>query len=431
MGLAMLQLGGLFGLLGFAGLGRIRAMTGVDGLGQRRFLLTAFLLAAGLAAVLTSAACSALPWSSDDSGEVVDARFEDLPPEFHRVAEVWALLEEEHVNRSQLEADHLSEGAIRGMLQSLDDPYASFLDARQFSVQSQDYRGYFEGIGAQVAMRDGRLTIIAPMPDAPAERAGIRPGDVILGIDGEPTANITLLEAVSKIRGEKGTTVELLVMHLDATEAVTIVVERGVIPLTSVDFRMLDGGIGLLRIQNFAENTNEEVKAALRQFENSGGSGLVVDLRNNPGGLLRSVVDVASLFLEDGLVLYEINAHGERKDWPVTSGEKAPEAPVALLINQFSASASEVFAGALVDHNRARVIGVTSFGKGSVNTLRPLSDGSGIYFSIARWYTPNGTLIEGEGVTPHEVVELPADATEDYQLERAIQILQEMMVRLG
>ena len=400
-------------------------------MGRPRSLSMAFLLMAGMAVVLTSAACSSLPWASDDSNGAVEARFEDLPPEFHRVAEVWALLEEEHVNRSDLDPDHVSEGAIRGMLQTLDDPYASFLNAQQFGVQSQDYKGFFEGIGAQVGMRDGLLTIIAPIPDTPAQRAGILPGDVILGIDGEPTANITLLEAVSKIRGERGTTVELLVMHLDAAEAVTIVVERGVIPLTSVDFRMLDGGIGLLRIHTFAENTNDEVAAALERFKQARGSGLVVDLRNNPGGLLRSVVDVTSQFLDDGLVLYEINAQGQRKDWPITSGGNAPDVPVALLINQFSASASEVFSGALVDHQRATVIGVTSFGKGSVNTLRPLSDGSGIYFSIARWYTPNGTLIEGAGITPHEVVELPADAQEDLQLLRAIQVLQRMMVRIG
>ena len=400
-------------------------------MGEFRFFRVGVLFAV-VAAIFAGSivACDSLPDLPTTSASN-DAQFADLPPEFHRVAEAWQLLEAEHVNRAELEAGHISEGAIRGMLQALDDPYASFLNAQQFGVQSQDYRGFFEGIGAQVAMREGQLTIIAPMPDTPAQKAGILPGDVILEIDGEPTTNITLLEAVSKIRGEKGTKVELLVMHLDATQPVTILVKRGVIPLTSVDFEMLDDGIGHIRIYNFADNTNDEVQAALDQFEKARGTGLVIDLRNNPGGLLRSVVDVASQFLDDGLVLYEINAQGERNDWPVKGSGKAPDVPIVVLINQFSASASEVLAGALVDHRRATVIGVTSFGKGSVNTLRPLSDGSGIYFSIARWYTPKGTLIEGKGITPDEVVELPADALEDVQLARAIQFLQRQMVRVG
>ncbi len=355
----------------------------------------------------------------------------ELPPEFLRVAEVWDVLQQEHVNRNELDAATVSEGAIRGMLQSLDDPYASFLNAEQFGVETQDYKGYFEGIGAQVGMRDGRLTIIAPIPDTPAQRAGIRPGDVILGIDGDSTENITLLEAVAKIRGEKGTTVELLVLHMHESEAVTIVVKRGVISLTSVNFAMLDNNLGLLSISNFSDTTNGEVEDALREFENAGGAGLIVDLRNNPGGLLRSVVDVASQFIDDGLVVYQIDAQGNRQDWEVNSRGIGEDVPMVVLMNQFSASASEVFSGAMIDHQRATVVGTTSFGKGSVNTLRPLSDGSGIYFSIARWYTPNGTLIEGEGITPHIEVELTEDPPSDTQLERAIEVLLEKVVQVG
>jgi carboxyl-terminal processing protease len=280
-------------------------------------------------------------------------------------------------------------------------------------------------------MRENQMVIIAPMPDSPAQRAGIRPGDIILSIDGETTANITLLEAVSKIRGEKGTTVELLVMHLNDGEPVTIQVVRGTIPLNSVSFTMLDDGVGHLRIFNFADNTSDEVADALQEFNDSEGVGLVLDLRNNPGGLLRSVVDVASQFLDDGLVLYEIDSQGKRTDWDVRSGGDGRGFPVVVLINQFSASASEVLSGALLDHNRAALVGVTSFGKGSVNTLRPLSDGSGIYFSIARWYTPNGTLIEGKGITPEVVVELPPDATADVQLYKAIENLEQEIAKVA
>jgi carboxyl-terminal processing protease len=196
---------------------------------------------------------------------------------------------------------------------------------------------------------------------------------------------------------------------------------------------MLDGGVGHLRIFNFAENTSDEVAAALQEFKDSNGVGLVVDLRNNPGGLLRSVVDVASQFLDDGLVLYEIDSRGKRTDWNVKSGGDGRGFPVVVLINQFSASASEVLSGALMDHERAVLVGTTSFGKGSVNTLRPLSDGSGIYFSIARWYTPNGTMIQDKGITPEVVVEQPPDATEDQdlQLDRAIEILGKEIAKVG
>ena len=382
-----------------------------------------------MSAFASGSACSLeLPGSVGGS---TNHNFEDLPPEFDRLAEVWEVLGQEHIDRENFDAKEVSDGAIRGMLQSLDDPYASFLNAEQFGVEFQDYQGFFEGIGAQVAMREGKLTIIAPMPGTPAERAGIRPGDIILSIDGETTANISLLEAVSKIRGEKGSTVELLVMHLNNGVPVTVVVERGVIPLASVSFAMLDNGVGHLRIFNFADNTNDEVAAALNEFKSSEGIGLVVDLRNNPGGLLGSVVDIASQFLDDGLVLYEIDGSGQRDNWDVKPGGNGLGFPMVVLINQFSASASEVLSGALVDHDRAVLVGTTSFGKGSVNTLRPLSDGSGIYFSIARWYTPNGTLIEGEGITPEIVVELPHGGTEDVQLNTAIEILEREIAKVG
>ena len=351
---------------------------------------------------------------------------------FERVEEVWQLLEQQHITRSDLDSDKISEAAIRGMLESLDDPYASFLDAEQFSMESQDVHGSFEGIGAHVGMRDEKITIIAPMPDSPAEKAGIRSGDVILGINGSSTTDTTLLEAVSKIRGEKGTTVDLLILHVNETAPVTITVRRGVIQIDSVSFQLMPDNIGYIYISNFTESTKSEVETALKAFKESTASGsLVLDLRNNPGGLLNSVVDVTSLFIDDGLVLYEIDGSGARKDWPVQRTGNKQDYPMVVLINQFSASASEVLCGALMDHQRATVIGTKSFGKGSVNILRSLSDGSGIYFTVAHWFTPNGTLIEGSGIKPDVLVDIPVDSTNDIQMEKALEILKQKRTDFG
>ena len=351
---------------------------------------------------------------------------------FERVEEVWKLLEEQHINRNNLNSDKISEAAIRGMLESLDDPYASFLDAEQFSMESQDVHGSFEGIGAHVGIRDEKITIIAPMPDSPAEKAGIRSGEIILGINGDNTADTTLLEAVTKIRGEKGTTVDLLILHVNEATPVTITVRRGVIQIDSVSFQLMPNDIGYIYISNFTENTKSEVEIALKEFEESTTSGaLVLDLRNNPGGLLNSVVDVTSLFINEGLVLYEIDGSGARKDWPSRRTGNHHNYPMVVLINQFSASASEVFCGALMDHQRATIIGTKSFGKGSVNILRSLSDGSGIYFTVAHWFTPNGTLIEGAGIEPDIVVDIPTDSVSDVQMEKALEILNQKRTNFG
>ena len=359
------------------------------------------------------------------------SNIEGLPPEFERLLEVWELLEGEHINGGQLDGQIISDGAIKGMLDALDDPYSAFFNPEQFKIATQDLKGFFEGIGAEVGMSDGRITIIAPMPDTPAERAGIRPGDVILEIENKSTEGISLLEAVHQIRGRKGTVVELLILHLDTTEPVVIAVTRGVISLTSVRLLMQDDMIGHLRLSNFADDTNEELLAALKRFEDAEGVGLVLDLRNNPGGLLSAVVEVTSQFLDDGLVLYQIDAQGHRTNWDVRSGGKAKNIPIVVLVNEFSASASEVFTGAIMDHDRAKVIGTTTFGKGSVNNLWPLEDGSGINFTIAHWFTPNGTLIEGEGISPNVVLDDLPEGPEDAQLDRAIDLLQEQIARGG
>lgn len=358
-----------------------------------------------------------------EAPEQATASSSRLPSEFDPLGEAWQLIQREHIDRSHIDTTELSREAIRGMLAALDDPYASYLDPQRFGEEESKIQGVFEGIGAQVGIRQEALTVIAPLPDTPAERAGIRAGDVILEVDGEATENLSLQEAVSRIRGRKGTTVELLVLHANESSPVLIPIVRGEIPLETVRFSMLEDGIGHIQISSFATTTNNHLTEALQEFRDSNGRGLIVDLRYNPGGLLGVVVDVTSQFLEEGLVTYELDGQGNRREWEVSSGGNAQDIPMVVLVNQYSASASEVFAGAIIDHDRAPVVGEATFGKGSVNTRHRLSDGSGIYYTIARWYTPEGTLIEGSGITPTVVVEGDPGSGSDPQLDRALELL--------
>ncbi len=394
----------------------------------RRYISLAALLATVLAVVLpTVVACS-----GSSNGSNGDTAIEGLPSEFQRLSEVWELLNREAIDGEDIDPLTISDGAIRGMLTALGDPYAGFLDREQFSLENEDIRGFFGGIGAEVGIRDGTIIILSPMPDAPAEAAGIRAGDLILEVDGQSIRGLSLLEVVQLIRGDKGTKVTLLLRHLNSSVPVSIEIERDIINLESVTLLMQVGRIGHLRLSGFTGTTNTDLEQALERFERSQGVGLVLDLRNNPGGLVSSVVDVTSQFIKDGLVLYQIDAKGNRRNWEAKSGGKALEIPMVVLVNEFSASASEVFTGAIIDNDRAMVIGTTTFGKGSVTNLWPLNDGSGVNFTTARWFTPNGSLIEGEGLTPHVVLEpLDEDEDEDLHLDRAIEILKEQLTLGG
>ena len=357
-----------------------------------------------------------------------------LPAELETVGEAYRILLDEHVDHDALEPKSLSEGAIRGMLAALEDPHASYLSAEQHSREQEGYRGYFEGIGAQVTLTDAGLTVIAPIPGAPAEEAGIRAGDLILAVDGEDIDGLTLIESVNRIRGPGGTQVTLLVRHVGDFEDVSITVTRGRIPIESTAFRMLGDGIGHLWIYSFSNTTEDEVRRALDELEASDGRGLILDLRNNPGGLLASVVSVTDLFLEKGTILYEIDAEGDRSDYEAARRGPATDVPLVVVVNQFSASASEIMAGAIQTTGRAAVVGTSTFGKGSVNIARELSDGSAIYFTIRRWYLSDGTQIEGEGVTPDIEVEaeahpLPTDFEQDAALKRAFEVLSEQIAQ--
>ena len=359
---------------------------------------------------------------------------DQLPAELETVGEAYRILLDEHVDHEELNPKNLSEGAIRGMLAALEDPHASYLSAEQHSREQEGYRGYFEGIGAQVTLTEAGLTVIAPIPGAPAEEAGIRAGDLILAVDGADIDGLTLIESVNLIRGPGGTEVTLLVRHVGEFEDVSITVTRGRIPIESTTFRMLDDGIGHLWVYSFSNTTEDEVRRALDELEAADGRGLILDLRNNPGGLLAAVISVTDLFLDSGTILYEIDAEGDRTDYEAARRGPATDVPIIVVVNQFSASASEIMAGAIQTSGRATVVGTSTFGKGSVNIARELSDGSAIYFTIRRWYLSDGTQIEGEGVTPDIEIEadahpLPTDFEQDAALKRAFEVLSEQIAQ--
>ena len=358
---------------------------------------------------------------------------EGVPEELAVVWQVWSMLAAEHVDRATFDPEIFTEASIRGMLVALNDPHTNYVSPDVFGIENQDIRGRFEGIGAHVSMNaDGRLVVVAPIADSPAERAGIRPGDIILEVDGENIQGISIIEAVSKIRGPRGSVVRLLVQHVGRLEKVVIEVERGVIPLQSVILRSEPGNkVAHIRLTNFYEDTADKLAETIRDTMEAGSEGIVLDVRDNPGGLLNSVVDVTSLFLADGLILYEMDGEGRRKDWVVRRNDDLLEnVPMVILANQYSASASEILVGAVQDHGRATVVGKKTFGKGSVNILRQLDNGGGLFLTFARWFTPDGRLIDRNGLDPDiEVTHGDAQQEDIRQLEKAIETLEEEIHR--
>ncbi|MEE9249122.1 MAG: S41 family peptidase [Dehalococcoidia bacterium] len=347
--------------------------------------------------------------------------------ELREVYEVWAYAYTNKLDPG-IEPFDLNEAAIDGMIAALADPYTAFLSPDDLRLDQEDLRGRFEGIGAFVRTNDeGYVIVVAPMENTPAEAAGILAGDTILEVDGEPTNSLSLRESILKIRGPKGTDVELLVKHLLDGEIVLITITRGDIPVASVRVSMVTDDIARIRIEQFTRRTPDETEQAIREAQDLGAKALILDVRRNPGGLLVETVQVADHFLSGGLVLFEEDGDGRRTDWTARPGGVDLETPLVVLVDQFSASGAEVLAGALQDRNRATVIGAQTFGKGSVTHLRGLTDGSGLYITFARWFTPLGQIIEGEGITPDiEVLFTEADAAaqRDPQLEAAIEHLE-------
>ena len=339
------------------------------------------------------------------------------------VEQAWDIIFNEYVDRDQLDTSTLSQGAIEGMLEALDDPYTSYLDAESQQLGLSTLEGEFEGIGAHVTIRDEQLTIITPIADSPADKAGIRAGDVILEIDGVSTAGTSLAEAVLKIRGPEETSVRLLILHKGLGQTVKeyelmeeIEVVRAKIELPSIYLEM-KGDIAYIVIAYFSERTDEELSPVLESIIEKEARGIILDLRHNSGGLLPIVIDVASHFLKEGVVVNVVDSQGEQTALEVKRMEVTTDLPMVVLVDSFTASGGEVLTGALQDYGRATIAGNKTFGKGSVNVLRQLKDGSALYITTARWLTPSGRLIEGEGIEPDYELELGGEETIQWAID--------------
>ena len=323
-----------------------------------------------------------------------------LEPGLDSIAEAWEVIVNDYVDKDRIDIGTLSQAAIEGMLEALDDPYSAYLDAEAYQLSLGDLEGKFEGIGAYVGVdKDEQIMIIAPIADSPAAKAGIEAGDIILKVDDKPTSEMSLTEVVLYIRGPKGTPVRLLILHQGEAEPEEVEIVRDEIEVASVYFEMKED-VAYINITYFSERTDEELSPVMQSIAQEAATGIILDLRSNPGGLLQTVVDVASYFLEKGVVVDVVDNKGEHATSMVRPKETTTNLDLVVLVDSYSASGSEVLAGALQDYDRAIIAGTTTYGKGSVNILHQLEDGSGLYITTARWLTPNGRPIEGEGIAP-------------------------------
>lgn len=294
--------------------------------------------------------------------------------------------------------------AIIGMLNEL-DPHSSFMEPQSYTDTKEDTKGEFGGVGIQIGMRNKKLTVIAPIDDTPAAEAGVKAGDIIVKVDGEDVRNISLLEAVRKIRGEVGTEVVLSMRRKNKKKLIDFTLVRSTIKVGSVTSRLVDDKIGYIRVKQFQEKTSADVHKAVKKLKKEGMDALIIDLRNNPGGLLKSAVDITGQFIDNGrMVVYIKGRVGNITEFKAKNLNPDLDYPIVVLVNGGSASASEIVAGAIQDWGRGVIVGTTTFGKGSVQTILGLSDGSGLRLTTAKYYTPNGRSIQNTGIAPDVVV---------------------------
>jgi len=365
--------------------------------------------------------------------------------------EAWTLAQDKFVDPKALDAQKMTYGAISGMLDSLGDiGHTRFLTPEELKAEQTGMRGEYSGIGAEVGIRDGQPVIVAPFDGSPAQEAGVQPGDIIVRVDGEDTSGLSLSQVISRIRGAEGEPVTLTLLREGRASLIEVTIVRKTIKIPAVSWTMIPGtSIAHIRISQFSQNAFPDLRSALTEAEEQNAAGLIVDVRSNPGGLLDQAVSVSSQFLESGNVVLEESRNGTRKPYPVQKNGIATSTPMVVLVNEGSASASEIFAGAMQDNNRSKVIGQRTFGTGTILSTFHLRDGSAVLLGTGQWLTPNGRSLRIDGVTPDIAVEMPPDGhiltpkqtatmsvkeieeAGDTQLLRGIQLLQESATALS
>ncbi len=356
----------------------------------------ALLALIALAAAIQFAAGAGGDPATDDLDEVID------------------LLQSDFINRDDISIDQLRQAAIQGIIDYVDDPYTAYLPIDRHQAFLAELEGQvedFEGIGASVTYQNGQVVILGPLPGSPAERANILPGDVVLAVDGQSVGGLTLDEAVALIRGPKNTRVVLTVSRAGASLPFDVVILRETITVNSVLPRLQAPGVGYIQVAGFDAATAANFRDALDDLRDRGAKGVILDLRNNGGGIVGAAVAVVSEFVRSGDVVRWVDAAGNETVERVAGDGSAYDLPLVVIVNGFSASASEIVVGALQDHDRAVVVGTRTYGKGSVNLLHSLESGAGLYVTTARWLTPDGREIEGEGLAP----DIPVGDTLDVQ----------------
>lgn len=362
---------------------------------------------------------------------VIENKFQNNTVDFSLFWKTWDILKKKHIDSDKLDAQKMVYGAISGMLKATGDPYTSFFDPEANKAFSEELEGSFEGIGAELGVKDNLLTVVAPLDGSPAQKAGLRAGDKILKVGDRIIADMTIDESVSLIRGEKGTEVKLTILSNGEKSTREISIIRDTIEIKSVKLEFKDDGVAIIEITKFGENTDKEFNAAVKTILAKDIKGIILDLRNNPGGLLDKSILIASKMIPKGkVVVMEEDSAGKKQNFSTMGGDSLSNIPMVVLINEGSASASEILAGALRDNQGVTLIGEKSFGKGTVQELVNLPQGSSIKITVAKWLTPNGDYIMEKGISPDIEMELTADDynnKRDPQLDKAMEILKERM----
>lgn len=384
-------------------------------------------LITGLSIPLGARGISSFPLFSTGSATDQEAGTpEDLHTLFKPFWQAWDLVQQQYVDQP-VDQTQLVRGAISGMLESLGDPNTGYMDPDQFRQANAPLEGEYEGIGAWVDTTGEYLTIISVMKGFPAEEAGLQSGDQVIAVDGEEVTGIDPNLVLRKVLGPQGTTVTLTILRSDLDEPFDVSIVRRKINIPTIEGERRDDRILYIQIFNFGENTDEELRALIREYRQSEPIGLILDLRNNPGGYLDTAIRVVSEFIKDGVVMYEEYGDGRRTTFNARGNGLATDIPLVVLINEGSASASEITAGAIQDRKRGILVGTKSFGKGTVQKWTPLDDEQGaVKITIARWLTPNEQVINGTGLTPDIEVPLTEEdllAKRDPQLEKAVELL--------